>query len=165
MLVQGALRNCGESGREQRLLETTSRSAGKRSLPGGLGPLSTQPSGCTLSELRHRPLRPLCARWLGQGQSAPAIAQPRGGPLFPGPWSPGAPVSPATPALHPASPPGLLTATGRRGCPPIPWARNRLPGPRDAMVGSHRTQLVRSREALSRREQGHPGELTHVTLT
>lgn len=34
VLVQRTLRNCKESGREQRPLGTTSRSAGKRSLPG-----------------------------------------------------------------------------------------------------------------------------------
>lgn len=81
---------------------------GNGASPGGLGPLSTQPSGCTRSELSHRPLGPLSPGWLGQGQSAQAIAQPQRGagrPLFLGPWSPSTAVSPATPALHPASPP------------------------------------------------------------
>lgn len=100
---------------------------GNGASPGGLGPLSMQPSGCTRSALSHRPLGPLSPRWLGQGQSAPAIAQPRGGPLFPGPWSPGAPVSPATPALHPASPPGSSHSHGAERLPAHPVGKELAP--------------------------------------
>lgn len=58
MLVQGTLRNCEDSGREQRLLGTTSRSERTRSLPGW--PRAPEHAAKWLySELSHGPLGPL----------------------------------------------------------------------------------------------------------
>ena len=165
VLVQGTLRNCEESGREQRPLGTTSRSERTRSLPGW--PRAPEHAAKWLySELSHGPLGPL----------SPSAGLARDGQLRLQHSRKGIPVPGSlvqkrcSKSCYPCPPPSqapqvLLTATGQRGCAPIRWARNGLPGPHDATVGSHRTQLVRSRGALSRREQGHPGKLTCVILS
>lgn len=140
---------------------------GNGASPGGLGPLSTQPSGCTRSELSHRPLGPLSPRWLGQGQSAPAIAQPRGGPLFPGPGSlvPRRCSKSCYPCPPPSQPPGSSHSHGAERLPAHPVGKE--PAPRAPRRNGWQSQDPAGQVpgALSRREQGHPGELTHVTLS
>ena len=104
VLVQGTLRNCEESGREQRPLGTTNRSEGKRSLPGW--PRAPECAAKRLhAELSHRPLGPLSPPLVWPGTVSSGYSTTMRGPLFPGPWSPSAAESPATPALHPTSSP------------------------------------------------------------
>lgn len=72
--------------------------------PGDPGPLSMQPSGCTQSLVMARWAHcPPPLVWPGTVSSGYSTAAR--GSLFPGPWSPSAAVSPASPALHPARPP------------------------------------------------------------
>lgn len=104
VLVQGTLRNCEESGREQRPLGTTSRREGKRSLPGW--PRAPECAAKRLhSELSHGPLGPLSPPLAWPGTVSSGYSTATRGPLSPGPWSPCTAESPATPALQPASPP------------------------------------------------------------